>query len=130
MDRRTFMIASAAVTGASAAAAAASAADDVAGANAKGPRTFVLIEIKAAAGKEDLTRKTFVEVIKTSHKPGILSAQIFEDAAKPGVFYSLQEWEDEAAFRKHMSDNTQGLEESKAAMMDGLPKLTILKFLS
>lgn len=122
------MIASGATAGSglTAAEAMATVADAAKG---KGPRTFVLIEIKAAPGKEDLTRSTFVHTIQTSHKPGILSAQIFEDTAKPGVLYSLQEWEDEAAFRKHMSDNTQGLEESKATMMDGLPKLTILKFL-
>ncbi|ABD90281.1 putative quinol monooxygenase [Rhodopseudomonas palustris] len=89
---------------------------------------FVLIEIQAVAGHEDQIRETFVHTIKTSHKPGIRSAQIFEHASEPGRFYSLQEWESEAAFREHMTGSREGLD-SQMAMLRGAPSLTILKSL-
>lgn len=87
---------------------------------------FVLIEIQAVPGKEDELRETFVHVIKTSEKPGMISARIFENAKEPGRLYSLQEWEDEAAFRLHMSDNRKGLDDRMSALR-GPPSLTILK---
>lgn len=130
MHRRNFMIASSGLVTASAlGGTSAETKEDGGGAAGAAPRTFVLIEIQAAPGKIDETRETFVHVIKTSHKPGIISAQIFELASAPGTFFSLQEWESEAAFRKHMSDNTEGLEASKASMLNGAPKLTVLKHL-
>lgn len=89
---------------------------------------FVWIEIQAAAGHEDQIRETFAHTIKTSHKPGIISAQIFEHAGEPGRFYSLQEWESEAAFREHMTGSRDGLD-SQMEMMRGAPSLTILKSL-
>ncbi|MDY6948224.1 MAG: antibiotic biosynthesis monooxygenase family protein [Pseudomonadota bacterium] len=130
MHRRTFMMASGGLVTAGALGSAAADTERSGGeSSGAAPRTFVLIEIQAAPGKIDETRETFVNVIKTSHKPGIISAQIFELASAPGTFLSLQEWESEAAFRKHMSDNTEGLEASKAAMLNGTPKLTVLKHL-
>ena len=88
-------------------------------------RTFVLIEIKAAAGKEAACRDRFHFAIQTAHKPGIVSAEIFDHAARADVFLSLQEWESEAAFRQHMSDSAEGLKES-SEFLDGPPKLTVL----
>lgn len=130
MHRRNFMIASGVLATASALGGTSADTEKSGGETAAAaPRTFVLIEIQAAPGKIDETRETFVHVIKTSHKPGIISAEIFELASAPGTLFSLQEWESEAAFRKHMSDNTEGLEASKAAMLAGAPKLTILKHL-
>ena len=88
-------------------------------------RTFVLIEIKAAPGKETECRERFHLAIQTAHKPGIVSAQIFDHAETPGVYFSLQEWESEDAFRQHMSESEDGLKDS-SEFLDGPPKLTIL----
>lgn len=125
MDRRTFIATSGTALAAIAPAAA------MAQSQGKGEsrdRIFVLIEIQAVPGMEDKIRQTFVHTIQTSHKPGILSAQIFEHSGEPGRFYSLQEWESEAAFREHMSGSREGLD-SHMAMLKGHPSLTILKHL-
>lgn len=125
MDRRTFLATSGTALAAIAPAAA------MAQSQEKGEgrdRIFVLIEIQAVPGMEDKIRQTFVHTIQTSHKPGILSAQIFEHFGEPGRFYSLQEWESEAAFREHMSGSREGLD-SHMPMLKGHPSLTILKHL-
>jgi quinol monooxygenase YgiN len=93
------------------------------------PRVFVWIEIEAAPGQEDETRDIFVNTIKTSHKPGVLNAQIFQDTERPGVFRSLQEWESEKAFRQHMqdADAEEGGLEQATRTLKGPPKLSILR---
>ncbi|UIJ70597.1 putative quinol monooxygenase [Aurantimonas sp. HBX-1] len=92
-------------------------------------KVFVWIEIEAAPGHVDETREMFHNTIKTSHKPGMLSAVVFEDTQRPGVFHSMQEWESEAAFQQHMSDADEqkgGLDHATRTLK-GPPKLSILK---
>lgn len=93
------------------------------------PKVFVWIEIEAAPGQIDETREMFHNTIKTSHKPGMLSAIVFEDTQRPGVFHSMQEWESEAAFQQHMSDADaeEGGIEHATRTLKGPPKLSILK---
>lgn len=93
------------------------------------PKVFVWIEIEAAPGHIDETRDMFHDTIETSHKPGMLSAVVFEDTQRPGVFHSMQEWESEAAFRQHMSDadGQEGGLERATRTLKGPPKLSILK---
>lgn len=93
------------------------------------PRVFVWIEIEAAPGQIDATREMFHNTIRTSHKPGMLSAVVFEDTQRPGVFHSMQEWESQAAFEQHMNDADaeEGGLEHATRTLKGPPKLSILK---
>ncbi|MBB4004252.1 putative quinol monooxygenase [Aurantimonas endophytica] len=93
------------------------------------PKVFVWIEIEAAPERIDETREMFHTTIKTYPKPGMLSAVVFEDTQRPGVFHSMQEWEDEAAFQEHMSeaDGQEGGLEHATRTLKGPPKLSILK---
>lgn len=93
------------------------------------PKVFVWIEIEAAPGQIDATREMFHNTIKTSHKPGMLSAVVYEDTQRPGVFHSMQEWESEAAFQQHMgdADGQEGGLAHATRTLKGLPKLSILK---
>ncbi len=95
------------------------------------PKVFVWIEIEAAPGHIDETRDMFHNTIKTSHKPGMISAVVFEDTQRPGVFHSMQEWESQAAFEQHMSDadGQEGGLEQATRTLKGPPKLSILKSL-
>jgi len=93
------------------------------------PKVFVWIEIEAAPGHIEETRDMFHNTIKTSHKPGMISAVVFEDTQRPGVFHSMQEWESETAFQQHMSDadGQEGGLEHATRTLKGPPKLSILK---
>jgi len=93
------------------------------------PKVFVWIEIESAPEHIDETREMFNNTIKTSHKPGMISAVVFEDTDRPGVFHSMQEWESETAFEQHMSDadGQEGGLEQATRTLKGPPKLSILK---
>lgn len=92
-------------------------------------RVTILIEIHAKKGQEDFTQKTFTETITTSHKPGMISSIVYADKNQPGVFYSVQEWENIEAFQQHMKD-AKASEEKFAevtSMLSEAPKTSVLK---
>lgn len=92
-------------------------------------RVTVLIEIHAKEGQEDLARETFTHTVATAHKPGMLSAMVYEDKLTPGTYYSVQEWESIEDFKSHMRDAKASPTEyaDKTSMLRDAPRTSILR---
>lgn len=90
----------------------------------------VLIEIHAKEGQEQQARDGLLHAIKTSEKPGFLSSREYEDLDDPGAFYAVQEWENMAAFRQHMTDAAAGDMDEATSMLSEPPRTVVLRIIS
>ncbi len=86
----------------------------------------VFIEIHARDGQERQARDALIHAITTSHKPGFLGSDVYEDVQDPGAFYSIQTWQDAAAFKAHMSDAREGMADA-TAMLREAPRTAVLR---
>jgi len=96
---------------------------------ANNPRVTVLIEIHAKEGQEEIARETFSHTVATAHKPGMLSAMVYEDKLAPGTYYSVQEWESVEDFKSRMRDAQASATEysDKTSMLRDAPSTSILR---
>ncbi|MDQ1293177.1 MAG: hypothetical protein QG608_1058 [Actinomycetota bacterium] len=86
----------------------------------------ILIEIHAKHGQEQDARDGLVTAITTSVKPGFLGSEVFEDLNDPCAFYSVQSWENAAAFRAHMAEAAEGMAEATSMLRDA-PRTSVLR---
>ena len=63
---------------------------------------FIVVGLKAKAGKEDELRRDLAEVVELSRKEdGNIRYDLFEDRDEPGCFVFVEEWESMEARSKH-----------------------------
>ncbi len=63
----------------------------------------VVAEIKAKPGSEDTIRTALVELTgATQSDPGCISYELFESAAVPGTFFTIESWVDQDSLDAHM----------------------------
>ena len=97
--------------------------------NSESKKVTILIEIHAKEGQEDFARETFTQTIATAHKPGMISAIVYEDILNAGTFYSVQEWESIEDFKSHMQEAkaSPSAFADKTSMLRDIPKTSVLK---
>ncbi len=87
----------------------------------------VIAQIRAKSGHEDDVRKMFTAVVGPSQKEaGCISYHLFEDKHYTGSFFTIEEWESEAALDTHLQVNKAALDKAKAFLREEL-KISVLK---
>jgi len=90
----------------------------------------VVAQIRAKSGHEDDVRSMFEKVVGPSQKEsGCIKYNLFEDVHYTGSFFTVEEWESEAALTTHLTVNKAALDKAKAYLREDL-RISVLKLIA
>lgn len=90
-------------------------------------RISVVGQLRAKSGHEDELRSALAKLAGPSrNEDGCIKYEVFEDVYYTGSFYTVEEWESEAALDTHLATNKRALNQAKALLREDF-RVGILK---
>jgi quinol monooxygenase YgiN len=84
-------------------------------------RIGVVAQIRAQSGSEAEVREALHSLVGPSRKePGCFRYDLFEDKHNEGSFFTVEEWESEAALQRHLDLNKTALNKTRSLLREDL----------
>jgi quinol monooxygenase YgiN len=89
------------------------------GHDGSGHKVSVIATIRAKRGKQDELRDALAALVEPSvAETGCVRYYVLEDKYVEGSFFTYEEWESEAALKKHLEVNKAALDRAKNELAD------------